>query len=125
VPTSVVVVDDSEAYRRSAVQLLAMDGRFEIAGEASSGEEALELLDRLHPKVVLMDVNMPGMDGITTTRLIVDRFPDVGVVLISSVQLAELPIEAAQCGALGYLRKDDLDSAQLNTILNGDTGDSA
>ena len=77
-PHSVVVVDDQAPFRLAAKAVLRRLPCFELAGEASSGPEAIELVEVLHPALVLMDINMPEMNGIEATRQIVSAHPDVG-----------------------------------------------
>ena len=79
---------------------------FQLAGEASSGSEAITLVDELHPALVLMDINMPEMNGIEATRRIVAAHPDVVVFLCSTYDLADLPRSATASGASGYVNKE-------------------
>ncbi len=83
-PRSVLVVDDQTPFRSAARAVLRRLEGFEFAGEASSGPEAIELVDRLHPALVLVDINMPEMSGIEATRQITAAHPDVVVILCSS-----------------------------------------
>ena len=83
-PRSVLVVDDQAPFRSAARAVLRRLEGFEFAGEASSGPEAIELVDRLHPALVLMDINMPEMSGIEATRQIIAAHPDVVVILCST-----------------------------------------
>ncbi len=81
--------------------LRRFDG-FELAGEASSRTEAIELADDLRPALVLMDINMPGMNGIEATRRIVSAHPDVLIILCSTYDVSDLPPGAAASGASAY-----------------------
>ncbi len=94
-----LVVDDQAPFRSAARAVLRRLEGFEFAGEASSGPEAIELVDRLHPALVLMDINMPEMTGIEATRQIVSAHPDVVVILCSTYDAADLPPAAAASGA--------------------------
>jgi NarL family two-component system response regulator LiaR len=85
--------------------LLAFD-ELELVGEASSGEEAVRLCDRVRPDVVLMDLVMPGMDGAQTTRAIRERCPTIQVIALTSFKEQELVEGALEAGAIGYLLKN-------------------
>ena len=98
-PHAVVVVDDQAPFRLAAQAVLRRIDCFELAGEASSGPEAIELVDALHPALVLMDINMPEMNGIEATRRILAAHPDVVVFLCSTYDVADLPPAAAGSGA--------------------------
>jgi DNA-binding NarL/FixJ family response regulator len=107
-PRSVLVVDDQAPFRSAARAVLRRLEGFEFAGEASSGPEAIDLVDRLHPALVLMDINMPEMTGIEATRRIVSAHPDVVVILCSTYDAADLPPGAADSGAAAYVNKERL-----------------
>jgi DNA-binding NarL/FixJ family response regulator len=103
----VVTVDD-QAYFRSAVRdVIDATPGFAALGEASSGEEALALVDGHAPQLVLIDVRMPGMDGIETARRIKDAHPETVVVLVSIEDPADVPSTAASSGAVALVRKQD------------------
>ena len=103
--TKVLVVDDHTLVRQGIVRLLSSDKSLEVVGEASNGFEALEKCKELHPEVVLMDLYMPGLDGISVTRLIKREMPEVQVVLITASPEEEDIVEAVQAGARGYIPK--------------------
>ena len=105
---SVLVVDDQAPFRSAARAVLRRLDGFEFAGEASSGREAIEFVDRLRPALVLMDINMPEMSGIEATRQIVTAHPDVVVILCSTYDAADLPPAAAASGATAYVNKERL-----------------
>jgi DNA-binding NarL/FixJ family response regulator len=107
-PRSVLVVDDQAPFRSAARAVLRRLEGFEFAGEASSGPEAIELVNRLHPALVLMDINMPEMTGIEATRQIMAAHPDVVVILCSTYDAADLPPGAAASGAAAYVNKERL-----------------
>jgi len=112
-PRSVLVVDDQAPFRSAARAVLRRLDGFEFAGEASSGPEAIELVDRLHPSLVLMDINMPQMSGIEATRQITAAHPDVVVILCSTYDAADLPPAAAASGAAAYVNKERLSSGTI------------
>ena len=103
-----LVVDDQAPFRSAAKAVLSSLDGFELAGEASSGPEAIELVGQLLPALVLMDINMPDMSGIEATRRIVTAHPEVVVFLCSTYDPADLPAAAASSGAAGYLHKEQL-----------------
>ncbi len=115
-PRSVLVVDDQAPFRSAARAVLRRLDGFEFAGEASSGPEAIELVERLHPALVLMDINMPEMSGIEATRRIVAAHPDVVVILCSTYDAADLPPAAAASGATAYVNKEQLAADTLRRL---------
>src|SRR5262245_9765153 len=101
----VMAVDDHEILQMGIKFMLLAFDDIELISQAYSGEEALRLCDRAQPNVILMDILMPGMDGIATTRAIRDQYPQVQVVILSSYQHKELVQQAIEAGAIGYLLK--------------------
>jgi DNA-binding NarL/FixJ family response regulator len=112
-PVSVLVVDDQAPFRRAAATVVALTNGFEMVGEAKSGEEAETMVDALAPGLVLMDINMDGIDGIEATRRIKAAHPDVIVLLLSTYAEDDLPAGARTCGAAAYLNKEDFGPAAL------------
>ena len=115
-PRSVLVVDDQAPFRSAARAVLRRLEGFEFAGEASSGPEAIELVDRLRPALVLMDINMPEMSGIEATRQIVTAHPEVVVILCSTYDAADLPPGASASGATAYVNKERLASDTIRRL---------
>lgn len=107
----VLIVDDQAPFRRAARAVMAATPGFEVVGEAESGEEAVELVDRLHPALVLMDINLGAMNGIEATRRITAAHPDATVLLLSTYRAADLPAGADSCGAVGYVNKEEFGPA--------------
>jgi two-component system, NarL family, invasion response regulator UvrY len=105
-PHPVVVVDDQAPFRLAAKAVLRRLPGFELAGEASSGPEAIELVDAVRPALVLMDINMPGMNGIEATRRILAAHPGIVVFLCSTYDVEDLPPDAAGSGASAYVHKE-------------------
>lgn len=101
--TKLLIVDDNPHARHGLCAILTSQPGAEVAGEASQGNEAISLMETLHPDVVLMDVRMPVSDGIETARVIKSRWPRVRVVLIS--MYAEYRVEALSIGADAFVVK--------------------
>jgi DNA-binding NarL/FixJ family response regulator len=107
-PVSVLVVDDQRPFRVAAAAVLRRTPGFALVGEADSGEAALVQARALHPDLVLMDINMPGISGVEATRLLHDELPGAVVFLCSTYELADLPPRAASSGAVAYVHKEEL-----------------
>jgi DNA-binding NarL/FixJ family response regulator len=105
-PVSVIVADDQSAVREGLVLLLGTLPGIVVAGEAADGDQAVELVAAVQPQVALMDLNMPGCDGVTATRRITADHPGTRVVVLTTYADDESIINALQAGALGYLTKD-------------------
>lgn len=116
---SVLIVDDQAPFRRAAAAVVRVTGGFEVAGEAGSGEEAVELTETLAPQLVLMDINMGGISGIEATRRITTGFPGVVVVLLSTYQADDLPADAATSGAVAYVNKEEFGPQVLEDVWSG------
>ena len=105
-PIRVMLVDDHTMVRRGLATFLQVSDNLELVGEADNGETAVELCARILPDVILMDIVMPDMDGVTATRLIREQFPTVQVIALTSFKEARLVQSALHAGAIGYLLKD-------------------
>jgi DNA-binding NarL/FixJ family response regulator len=116
-PLTVLIVDDQPPFLRAVRALLESTPRFEVVGEATSGEEALELTLRLRPQLVLMDVRLPGLSGIQTSRRIVAALPGTVVVLVSTHRRADLPPGLDTCGAAAFTPKEDVDVDALAALV--------
>ena len=102
----VVVADDQATVREGLVTLLGLTPGIEVVGAAADGEQAITLTAELHPDVVLMDLSMPVVDGVTATARIRDEHPDTQVVVLTTFADDTNILAALQAGALGYLTKD-------------------
>ena len=118
-PVAVLIVDDQAPFRRAAAAVVRLTPGFAVIGEAESGESAVEMVDTLHPSLVLMDINMPGINGIEATRRITTGHPDVVVLLLSTYQADDLPADAASSGYRAYVNKDEFGPGVLQTIWGG------
>jgi len=116
---SVLVVDDQLPFRMAAKTVVRVTPGFEVVGEASSGEDAVAQVDALHPELVLMDINMPGINGIEASRRIHEAHPDVCVVLLSTYPADDLPADALSNGAAAYINKDEFGPQILRNTWDG------
>jgi NarL family two-component system response regulator LiaR len=105
-PIRVLLVDDHAVVRSGLSAFLLAFDDLDLVGEASSGEEAVRLCDRLQPDVVLMDLVMPGMDGAQATGAIRNKCPAIQVIALTSFKEKELVEGVMEAGAIGYLLKD-------------------
>jgi CheY-like chemotaxis protein len=119
---TVLAVDDQAVFRHTARELIAATDGFQQIAEATSGEQALRLAAELHPDLVLVDVRMPGMDGIETARRLTDQGHAAIVVLVSLEALVDLPAAVAQAGAVAHIRKQDLSPRTLHALWRAHGG---
>jgi DNA-binding NarL/FixJ family response regulator len=112
----VLVVDDQVIFRDVAREVIEATADFELLGEATSGQHALAVVGELCPDLVLLDLRMPGMDGIETAGLIRKAHPDSVVVLISVEEAPNVPLGAHSCGAAEFVRKQDFGPALLRRV---------
>jgi DNA-binding NarL/FixJ family response regulator len=115
----VVVTDDQELIRQGLAGLLSMHQDIELVGQASNGLEALTVVEDCKPDVVLMDIRMPGLDGVEATRRIVQQCPQVKVLILTTFEEDAYIVESLKAGASGYILKnlptDDLANAIRST----------
>ncbi|MEP7201285.1 MAG: response regulator transcription factor [Ilumatobacteraceae bacterium] len=112
----VLVVDDQAPFRDAARAVIARVPGFELIAEATSGEEAVDLVDRVRPSVVLMDINMGVMDGLEATKIITTAHPETMVILVSTYTEDDMPPTARRCGAAAYVNKDELSPRVIRRI---------
>jgi len=105
VPITVLIADDHPLLREGLMRILAMEPDMQVVGEASSGPEAVALVAKYRPNVVIMDISMPG-GGLAATREIASRFPEVGVIVLTIHDDEQYLYELVRAGAKGYLVKD-------------------
>lgn len=113
-PVGVLIVDDQPPFRAVAGTVVRVAAGFDVVGEAETGEDAIDKADELDPKIVLMDINLPGINGIEATRRIVASRPDTVVILLSSYDADSLPADAMTCGAARYVHKEHFGPAILH-----------
>ncbi|HLH27106.1 MAG TPA: response regulator transcription factor [Chloroflexota bacterium] len=121
----VLLVDDHAVVRKGLRALFDREPDVEIVGEAESGEEALQLLERHRPDVILMDLEMPGMGGVEATRRIGARHPDAKIVVLTSHAAEEDVFPALKAGAVGYLLKHSAPDEVLRAIRQAQRGETA
>ncbi|MCP4541982.1 MAG: response regulator transcription factor [Chloroflexi bacterium] len=105
-PIRVLIVDDHAMVRKGLSAFLLVMNDLELSGQAKDGTDALRLCEQLSPDVVLMDLMMPVMDGVTATREIRERWPKIKVIALTSFPEEKLVHQALEAGAIGYLLKD-------------------
>jgi DNA-binding NarL/FixJ family response regulator len=105
-PIRVCLVDDQRLMRDGLRTLLELEDDLEVVGEAEDGQAGVQLVADVHPDVVLMDIRMPGIDGVEATRRIRSRWPEVRVVILTTFDDDAYVFEGLRAGALGYLLKD-------------------
>lgn len=112
----VLVVDDHLVVREGLKLILETDERYQVIGEAGDGETALDLIEELRPDVVLMDINMPRMNGLEAIRRLKERACAVPVIILTTYNEDELMIQGLSLGAKGFLLKDSSREELLRTI---------
>ena len=105
-PARLLIVDDHDLMREATRLMLEGEPDLEVVGEAVNGRHALERCRQLRPDVVLMDVRMPEMDGLTATRAIKEELPSISVLLVTAYESDDYRREGSSAGAAGYILKD-------------------
>ncbi len=112
----VLIADDQTLMRQGLQTLLELQAGISVVGQAANGTEALSQVARLKPDVVLMDVRMPGLDGVEATRQIRAQFPEMQVIILTTFDDDEYVFEGLRAGAMGYLLKDVSDDVLADAI---------
>lgn len=104
--TRIVIIDDHQLFREGVKRILEFEKSFEVVAEGNDGTEAIELVEKHRPDVVLMDINMPNVNGIEATQNLVDNFPDSKVIILSIHDDENYVTHALKTGASGYMLKE-------------------
>ena len=121
--TRIVLADDEELIRFGLMGILSREEDMEVVGEASTGDEALRLCRTLRPDLVLMDVEMPEMDGLSATRKLKEKLPTISVLVLTAHDNPDYLLEAVQAGAAGFILKESAlqqVAGAVRTVMNGE-----
>src|SRR5450756_1033985 len=118
----VMIVDDHNLVREGLKAVFYQGDEIDVVGEAGSGEEAIEMVNKVKPDVILMDISMPGMNGIQATKLIRDAHPDAKIVILTMLDQEGYVYEAIKAGATGYMLKSTSSDELVNAIQTVNDG---
>jgi two-component system, NarL family, response regulator DegU len=104
--TKIVIIDDHQLFREGVKRILDFEKTFEVVAEGDDGKDAIQLVEQYRPDVVLMDINMPHTNGIEATRLLIERYPESRVIILSIHDDENYVTHALKTGASGYLLKE-------------------
>jgi len=113
----VLIADDQTLFRAGLARLLNEDSRLEVVGQALEGQDAVTQAAKLKPDVVLMDLKMPGVDGIEATRQITEADPNIKVLILTTFETDSNVIQALKAGASGYVLKDSAADAIASSVV--------
>jgi len=120
----ILVADDHEVVRDGLKLILETEEDFEVIGEAGDGANAIQLAEELHPDVILMDLRMPGMDGLQALEKIHSHWPDIAVVILTTYNEDDLMVRGLRAGARGYLLKDTNRQTLFNSLRAAARGEA-
>ncbi len=123
-PTRILLVDDQGLFREGLRTLLSVQLDLDVVGEAKNGEEAIQAVASLKPQIVLMDVHMPVLDGVTATRRLHETHPDCRVIMLTTFDDDEYVFEGLRAGAVGYMLKDAPSEKLFEAIRAAARGES-
>jgi NarL family two-component system response regulator LiaR len=121
-PIKVLLVDDHAVVRSGLAAVLLTHDDLQLVAEAGSGEEAVRLTERYRPDVILMDLVMPGMDGVAATRAIHERWPDIKIIILTSFKEKDMVDGALKAGAMSYLLKNISADELVKAVRGAATG---
>jgi two-component system, NarL family, response regulator DevR len=101
-----LIIDDHEMVREGLKAMLLAEQDFDIVGDSANAEQALELIERLHPDIVLLDVRLPGVSGIEVCRIVTEQYPETAVIILTTFTDEKLIAQCIQAGARGFIVKD-------------------
>ena len=104
--TRLLIIDDHEMVREGLKAMLVTEPDFEIVGGASNARQALEMIEQLHPDVVLLDVRLPDVSGVEVCRTLTEHFPEIGVIMLTTFTDEQVIAQCIQAGARGFIIKD-------------------
>lgn len=104
--TKIIIIDDHQLFREGVKRILDFENSFEVVAEGDDGDEAIELYEMYQPDVVLMDINMPRMNGVDATAELIAKFPDAKIIILSIHDDGSYVTHALKTGALGYMLKE-------------------
>jgi two-component system response regulator DegU len=106
VVTKIAIIDDHQLFREGVKRILEFEKTFQVVAEGDDGSEALKIVEENHPDVVIMDINMPNVNGVEATKELVEHYPDAKVIILSIHDDENYVMHALQTGAQGYLLKE-------------------
>ncbi|KUP05719.1 chemotaxis protein CheY [Bacillus coahuilensis m2-6] len=112
----IVIIDDHQLFREGVKRILDFEPYFDVVAEGDDGEQAIQLYEEHHPDVVIMDINMPVINGVEATRRLIDRYPHAKIIILSIHDDESYVSHALQTGALGYLLKEMDADALVNAV---------
>ena len=104
--TRLLIIDDHEMVREGLKAMLVTEPDFEIVGGAANARQALEMVEQVHPDIVLLDVRLPDASGVEVCRMLSERFPEIGVIMLTTFTDEQVVAQCIQAGARGFIIKD-------------------
>jgi DNA-binding NarL/FixJ family response regulator len=120
---SILLADDHPLMRKALRVTLEKEKGFTVVGEANNGEEAIKLAEQLKPDMVIMDISMPGLNGVQATRIIKANYPDIVILILTVHDESEYLVELFEAGASGYLTKEIVEKDLVNAIHRSMSGE--